>query len=87
MNIAEIESEIALIQQRYIYKWYSICKYLCKWYVNTGFLSVIWFQALPIFLDGLVEAWGAVLISVTLILVFGEVITNCHKPNSLLLKW
>jgi len=30
-------------------------------------------QALPIFLDALLEAWGAVLISVTLILMFGEV--------------
>lgn len=33
-----------------------------------------WFyQALPIFLDSLVTAWGAILISVTLILLFGEV--------------
>jgi len=31
------------------------------------------FQALPIFLDSLVTAWGAILISVTLILLFGEV--------------
>ncbi|KAG2704006.1 hypothetical protein I3843_06G154300 [Carya illinoinensis] len=31
-------------------------------------------EALPIFLDGLVTAWGAILISVTLILLFGEVI-------------
>ncbi|KAF2320752.1 hypothetical protein GH714_030513 [Hevea brasiliensis] len=30
--------------------------------------------ALPIFLDNLVTAWGAILISVTLILVFGEII-------------
>lgn len=30
-------------------------------------------QALPIFLDSLVTAWGAILISVTLILLFGEV--------------
>lgn len=30
-------------------------------------------QALPIFLDSLVQAWGAILISVTLILLFGEV--------------
>jgi hypothetical protein len=30
-------------------------------------------QALPIFLDELINAWGAVLISVTLILMFGEV--------------
>lgn len=30
-------------------------------------------QALPIFLDGLVKAWVAILISVTLILLFGEV--------------
>uniref|UniRef100_A0A2P2LE18 DUF21 domain-containing protein At2g14520-like n=1 Tax=Rhizophora mucronata TaxID=61149 RepID=A0A2P2LE18_RHIMU len=30
-------------------------------------------EALPIFLDGLVAAWGAILISVTLILLFGEV--------------
>ncbi|KAF5444263.1 hypothetical protein F2P56_036751 [Juglans regia] len=31
-------------------------------------------EALPIFLDSLVTAWGAILISVTLILLFGEVI-------------
>lgn len=30
-------------------------------------------EALPIFLDSLVPAWGAVLISVTLILMFGEI--------------
>lgn len=29
-------------------------------------------EALPIFLDSLVTAWGAILISVTLILLFGE---------------
>ncbi|XP_022897771.1 DUF21 domain-containing protein At2g14520-like [Olea europaea var. sylvestris] len=29
-------------------------------------------EALPIFLDGLITAWGAILISVTLILLFGE---------------
>lgn len=31
-------------------------------------------EALPIFLDALVPAWGAVLLSVTLILAFGEII-------------
>ncbi|KAI5083671.1 hypothetical protein GOP47_0003414 [Adiantum capillus-veneris] len=31
-------------------------------------------EALPIFLDALISAWGAILISVTLILMFGEVI-------------
>eukprot|EP01018_Ginkgo_biloba_P037508 Gb_24735 [translate_table: standard] len=31
-------------------------------------------EALPIFLDSLVPAWGAVLISVTLILLFGEIL-------------
>ncbi|XP_030523309.1 DUF21 domain-containing protein At2g14520-like isoform X1 [Rhodamnia argentea] len=31
-------------------------------------------EALPIFLDGLLSAWGAILISVTLILLFGEII-------------
>ncbi|KAK6159175.1 hypothetical protein DH2020_006489 [Rehmannia glutinosa] len=31
-------------------------------------------EALPIFLDSLVTAWGAILISVTLILMFGEII-------------
>ncbi|KAK3012004.1 hypothetical protein RJ639_011262, partial [Escallonia herrerae] len=31
-------------------------------------------EALPIFLDSLISAWGAILISVTLILVFGEII-------------
>ncbi|XP_031382153.1 DUF21 domain-containing protein At2g14520-like [Punica granatum] len=31
-------------------------------------------EALPIFLDSLVIAWGAILISVTLILLFGEII-------------
>ncbi|KAL2896199.1 hypothetical protein RDABS01_037983 [Bienertia sinuspersici] len=29
-------------------------------------------EALPIFLDSLITAWGAILISVTLILLFGE---------------
>lgn len=33
-------------------------------------------QALPIFLDALLPAWGAILISVTLILAFGEVISH-----------
>ncbi|PIA44269.1 hypothetical protein AQUCO_01700102v1 [Aquilegia coerulea] len=31
-------------------------------------------EALPIFLDGVVPTWGAILISVTLILLFGEII-------------
>ncbi|XVF00663.1 hypothetical protein REPUB_Repub04eG0020600 [Reevesia pubescens] len=31
-------------------------------------------EALPIFLDALITAWGAILISVTLILLFGEII-------------
>lgn len=31
-------------------------------------------EALPIFLDALVPAWGAILISVTLVLAFGEII-------------
>ncbi|TMX01580.1 hypothetical protein EJD97_024238 [Solanum chilense] len=31
-------------------------------------------EALPIFLDSLISAWGAILISVTLILLFGEII-------------
>lgn len=33
----------------------------------------LWCQALPIFLDSLITAWGAILVSVTLILLFGEV--------------
>ncbi|XP_078430491.1 CBS domain protein (DUF21) [Wolffia australiana] len=31
-------------------------------------------EALPIFLDSLISAWGAILISVTLVLLFGEII-------------
>ncbi|XVF15380.1 hypothetical protein REPUB_Repub09cG0147400 [Reevesia pubescens] len=31
-------------------------------------------EALPIFLDSLVSAWGAILLSVTLILMFGEIV-------------
>ncbi|KAJ6290972.1 hypothetical protein OIU78_026663 [Salix suchowensis] len=31
-------------------------------------------EALPIFIDALLPAWGAILISVTLILAFGEII-------------
>lgn len=31
-------------------------------------------EALPIFLDSLITAWGAILISVTLILIFGEIL-------------
>ncbi|KAG4955819.1 hypothetical protein JHK85_042199 [Glycine max] len=36
--------------------------------------NAIAMEALPIFLDSLVVAWGAILISVTLILLFGEII-------------
>lgn len=39
---------------------------------NIGY-HFSFFQTLPIFLDHLVTAWGAILISVTLILLFGEV--------------
>lgn len=45
-------------------------------FLNEIFILVIItfvFQTLPIFLDALVTAWGAILISVTLILLFGEV--------------
>ncbi|PPR81664.1 hypothetical protein GOBAR_AA39056 [Gossypium barbadense] len=37
-------------------------------------MSLVDLEALPIFLDSLVTAWGAILISVTLILLFGEII-------------
>ena len=42
-------------------------------------------EALPIFLDGLVPSWAAVLISVTLVLLFGEVIPTAlfTGPNQL----
>jgi hypothetical protein len=59
----------------YIKTW---CEIICwfMWFLH-GFSiqnSGCWFfQALPIFLDSLVTAWGAILISVTLILLFGEV--------------
>lgn len=46
----------------------------CAW--KWDFCFLLWnlhSQALPIFLDALVPAWGAILISVTLILTFGEV--------------
>ncbi|PKA54238.1 DUF21 domain-containing protein [Apostasia shenzhenica] len=44
---------------------------------NAASMEVFWVAikpALPIFLDSLVSAWGAILISVTLILLFGEII-------------
>lgn len=42
-------------------------------------------EALPVFLDNLVPAWGAVLISVTLVLIFGEIIPSAifTGPNQL----
>lgn len=40
-------------------------------------------EALPIFLDSLVTAWGAILLSVTLILLFGEVGSPCLKFTQL----
>lgn len=39
--------------------------------INVFLLQTL--QALPIFLDSLLTAWGAILLSVTLILLFGEV--------------
>lgn len=47
-----------------------------KIFVNVLELFCDVYQALPIFLDSLVTAWGAILISVTLILLFGEVRIN-----------
>jgi metal transporter CNNM len=42
-------------------------------------------ESLPIFLDALVPAWAAILISTSLVLVFGEVIPQayCTGPNQL----
>lgn len=41
--------------------------------VRTGLLKSSFSQTLPIFLDGIVSAWVAIIVSVTLILLFGEV--------------
>jgi len=60
--------------QKYAAKIYPVVKnqhlLLCTLLIcNAGAM-----EALPIFLDSLVTAWGAILISVTLILLFGEII-------------
>lgn len=44
---------------------------------HTSDGCILLFQALPVFLDSLISAWGAILISVTLILLFGEVMRLC----------
>lgn len=56
---------------------FQLCSHLS---INSR-MCWIWtfvhFQALPIFIDALLPAWGAILISVTLILAFGEVKRYC----------
>ena len=44
-------------------------------------------EALPIFLNGVVNSWAAILISVTLVLLFGEVLPTAFftGPNQLLI--
>lgn len=49
---------------------------LSFFFKNKSFLSL---QTLPIFLDKLVPPWAAILISVTLILMFGEVVHHQLK--------
>lgn len=68
-NAASMEVHIVEIS-RTRYSLYALCfkKRLANFWNHCSFV-----QALPIFLDSLVTAWGAILISVTLILLFGEV--------------
>lgn len=51
----------------------DLVTWIGKFYLMFWNFLLLFYQALPIFLDGLVTAWGAILISVTLILLFGEV--------------
>ena len=56
------------------WRYFSYC-WLMKLFFPVVFLFTIFLlQALPIFIDALLPAWASILISVTLILAFGEVI-------------
>ena len=50
-------------------------------------LNGCFFQTLPIFLDGLVTAWGAILISVTLILLFAVSFTEVLGRFGVRSRW
>lgn len=63
-------------QWKYCYKLPSLHILLDSMTLKSRIKALFFFQfsqALPIFLDSLVSAWGAILMSVTLILMFGEV--------------
>lgn len=66
---------------------YSSCNLVLFWclvfcVLMTGFWNL---QVRPIFLDAIVPAWAAILISITLILAFGEVSILWGSLNSNLL--
>ncbi|KAF5960015.1 hypothetical protein HYC85_001224 [Camellia sinensis] len=52
----------------------NTCFYVPSSYAMPWQWRYVSFFALPIFLDALLPAWGAILISVSLILAFGEII-------------
>eukprot|EP00038_Savillea_parva_P029693 m.72815 g.72815 ORF g.72815 m.72815 type:complete len:303 (+) comp8803_c0_seq1:1330-2238(+) len=55
--------------------------------VTLLFWNAAAFESLPIFLDKLVPSWAAIVISVTLILIFGEIVPQaiCTGPRKLLI--
>lgn len=53
--------------------------------VTLLLMNALAYEALPIFLDSLVPSWVAVLLSVTFVMVFGEILPSgiCMGPNQL----
>jgi metal transporter CNNM len=57
--------------------------------VTLLLMNALSYEALPIFLDALVPSWVAILLSVTIVMVFGEILPSgiCMGPNQLYLGY
>lgn len=63
-------------ERRYARKLLPVVKQYHRLLVTLLLMNAIFYESLPLFLDNLVPSWAAILISVTVILVFGEIIPS-----------
>ena len=76
-------------ERRYAAALYPIVKKRHLLLVTLLILNALAYEALPIFLDALVPSWVAILLSTTLVLIFGEIIPSAifTGPNQLRLGY
>ena len=74
---------------RYATRLIPICKKRHEVLVTLLIMNALAYEALPIFLDALVPSWGAILLSTTFVMLFGEILPSgiFMGPNQLYLGY